>query len=428
MLDGLMDQYGNRRGEWYAYYDLAQMSGSLASTSSSNSSNVDGLATETGSKATVLIGALDPFTAGGISVTLNGLSSLSFLGATSGSLRAVVERIPAGQTPANQYVVDDSVHSYSGNSLTLSVSLAQYEAARITILPATTAFNDASIRPEVTIAARGSANHIYTDNWDLTNAAGSGAWSGWDDRGVTASSSPAMVMSATNTLSIYYKDSSGALAQIWNAGSGWSSPYGLGGPTSSTFTGDPAAAALSYGIEMVAVQGTDGQIYYRWYTGSAWTSWASVTATGSDPALASQTPTSTDLFYKDSSTGALEWRSWTSASGWSSATSLSGPTSGTFTGAPAAISTGVGHLLVAVRGTDNALWIRSYADGSWGSWTSLGNTLTSSPTLESTGPSGYGIYYAGTSGELYEVWTTTGTWSSPYDLGTTVTGKPAATG
>lgn len=88
----------------------------------------------------------------------------------------------------------------------------------------------------------------------------------------------------------------------------------------------------------------------------------------------------------------------------------------------------MGHLTVAVRGTDNALWIRTYADGAWGSWTSLGETLTGSPAIESTGPGGLGIYYAGTSGELYEVWTTTSTWSSPYDLGTTIVGRPGVTG
>jgi hypothetical protein len=427
MLDGLMDQYGNRRGEWYAYHDLAEMSGSRVSTTSSNISNVDGLASKNTSSATIMVGALDPFTAGSMSVSLTNLSSLSFLGTSSGSLRTVIERLPAGQTPASQYMIDDSVHTYTGNTLTLSVSLAQYEAARITILPAPTAFNDAYVRPAVTIAARKSDNHIYDDEWDLTNSSGSGAWSGWLDRGVTTSASPAMVTSSNNTLSIYYKDSSGALAQIWNAGYGWSSPYGLGGPTSSTFSGDPAGAALSYGREMVAVTGTDGQIYYRWYNGSAWSAWTSITASSSDPGLASQGPDSANLFYMDSS-GALEMRSWTSSGGWGSATSLGGPTGGTFTGSPAAISWGMGHLTIAVRGTDNALWIRTYADGAWGSWTSLGETLTGSPAIESTGPGGLGIYYAGTSGELYEVWTTTSTWSSPYDLGTTIVGRPGVTG
>src|SRR5439155_11951005 len=131
-----------------------------------------------------------------------------------------------------------------------------------------------------------------------------------------------------------------------------------------------------------------------------------------------------DVFYQGSD-GALH-QMWNTGSGWSSPVGLGGSTAGTFSGAPAAASWGIGHVIVAVRGTDNALWVKTYADGTWSSWTSLGGALTSSPTIVSQGANILGIYYRGGGNSIYEVWNAGSGWSSPVNLGGNAVGAPTA--
>lgn len=56
---------------------------------------------------------------------------------------------------------------------------------------------------------------------------------------------------------------------------------------------------------------------------------------------------------------------------------------GRIVGAPAATVRGT-TVIVAARGTDNALWLRMRSKGTWGRWTSWGGTLTASPAITTT--------------------------------------------
>lgn len=52
---------------------------------------------------------------------------------------------------------------------------------------------------------------------------------------------------------------------------------------------------------------------------------------------------------------------------------------------PAAVSWGPGRLDVFPRGTDNAVWHRSFSAGRWSGWASLGGQLASGPGATASG-------------------------------------------
>jgi hypothetical protein len=76
---------------------------------------------------------------------------------------------------------------------------------------------------------------------------------------------------------------------------------------------------------------------------------------------------------------------------------------GVIVGAPAAAVEGT-TVVVAARGTDNALWLRMMHNGTWGSWTSWGGVLTSSPAISGTADGRIDVFVRGAD---LAVWTRT---------------------
>lgn len=396
MLDGILDNNGNRRGQWYAYADLSAMSGNLVTTTTSNKSYLDGLASYTSSQATVLFGANDNWGGGTVTLNLNGLGSLPFLPGASGQVRVVVQRIPAGTAPATQTITSNQIYTYSAGTLSLSVSTTKYEAERITVLSSTSDISDPN----------------------------------WESLGGLLTESPTISSQGANQLDTFVRGQDAALYQrTWN-GSTWSAwGASLGGPTGGTFTGKPAAVSWGTGNITVAVRGTDDAVYTRTWTSGTWSAWQSLggTTTGS-PAIATQGANKLDVFMRGSD-GALYENSYNGStwSGWGS--SLGGPTGGTFTGTPAAVSWGTGNITIAVRGTDNVAYTRTWTSGTWSTWQSLGGTLTSSPAISTQGVNKLDVFVRSTDGALYQD-AYTGTWSGFTKVGGptsgTFTGAPSA--
>lgn len=403
MLDGILDLNQNRRGQWYAYADYSAMTGSLVSVSTSTKADLDGLATKTSSEATVLVGANDNWGGGTASVTLSGLSSLSFLGSSSGTVRVAVQNIPQGMGAATQTYTSDTTYSYSGGSLTLSVPLAQFEGARI-----------------------------------LVTAAGADTVdSSWDSVGGVMTDSPAIASTGTNNLFAFVRGSDGALYTVtyngssWAAwtGSGWNGSAGdLGGPTGGQFVGAPAAVAWG-GNVTVAVRGTDNALWIRTLSGGTWGSWTSLggTLTGS-PALASQNSSDVEAFIRGSDHGL--WQDTFNGSSWSGFSSLGGPDSGTFVGDPTATSRTNGVITVYLRAADNSVYETYWTSGGgWsGSWNSIGGSLSSSPNVSNEGSGEESLFGRGTDGVLYrDTWS--GSWSGWTAVGGptngVITGTPA---
>ncbi|MBL1102132.1 glycoside hydrolase family 27 protein [Streptomyces coffeae] len=166
-------------------------------------------------------------------------------------------------------------------------------------------------------------------------------------------------------------------------------------------------------------------------TGTESGSWTDIGGTQSaSPAIASGGPDSADAFVRGTD-GALYQKTWGGHSWTGAWANLGGPTGGTFTGTPAAVSDAPGQIDVAVRGTDNHLYHRAYRAGSWGSWEDLGGTIADSPAISSQHDNQLDVFVRGTDGALYQKsWDGTA-WSSNWaNLGGpssgTFTGAPAA--
>ncbi|MEW9521226.1 hypothetical protein [Streptomyces tubercidicus] len=184
-------------------------------------------------------------------------------------------------------------------------------------------------------------------------------------------------------------------------------------------TGSYTVSVPAYSTVMLKGTGTES---------SAWTDIGGTQSTS--PAIASGGPDSADAFVRGTD-GALYQKTWDGHSWTGAWGNLGGPTGGTFTGAPAAVSDAPGQIDVAVRGTDNHLYHRAYRSGSWGSWEDLGGTIADSPAISSQHDNQLDVFVRGTDGALYQKsWDGTA-WSSNWaNLGGpssgTFTGAPAA--
>jgi hypothetical protein len=387
MLDGLLDNTENRRGEWYAYADYSAMTGDLVSASSSDQTRLDGLATANSTTATVLVGANDNWGGGTADIDLTGLGSLSFLSGSSGSVRVAVQSMPSGTSPATQTLVSNTSYSYTGGSLTIPITMAQYSAARVT---------------------------ITATSGNLVN-------SSWDDVGGVLTDSPAIASTGTNNLYAFVRGDDGALYATtyngtswasWSGGS-WSGSAGdLGGPTSGTFVGAPSAIAWG-GKVTVAVRGTDNALWIDTLSGGSWSGWTSLGGTlTSSPTITSQNSSDLEVFIRGSDDGL--WQDSYNGSSWSGWGSLGAPSSGTFINDPSATSRSNGVITVYVDGANHQVYEKYWVTATgWSGWNSTGSgTLTSSPDVSAESSTNESIFGRSSSGALVrDTWTSASGWS-----------------
>ncbi|HEY8547469.1 MAG TPA: S8 family serine peptidase, partial [Acidimicrobiales bacterium] len=169
-----------------------------------------------------------------------------------------------------------------------------------------------------------------------------------------------------------------------------------------------APAVVSWGegrSDLFAIDG-DGRLVQRWFvSGSGWGpagGWHGLGAPPGvrlvgQPAVASQEPWSLDVFARGSD-DALWQRSYRPGKGWSAWLSRGG----VLTSSPGAVSWGRGHVAVVVVGSDRAVWLKSWtATGSWTRWVSLGGTATSAPGVASWEPGRLDVFVRGVNESLY---------------------------
>jgi hypothetical protein len=138
----------------------------------------------------------------------------------------------------------------------------------------------------------------------------------------------------------------------------------------------------------------------------------------SDPAVVSWGAGRLDLFVRGPD-NAL-WHKYYANNAWSAWQSLGG---GLASG-PAVASWGAGHLDVFVRGTDNALWHKYFVNNGWSGWESLGGVITSDPAAVAWGVGRVDVFARGTDQALYHKWYS-GAWSGWARLGGTLASGPA---
>jgi hypothetical protein len=182
-----------------------------------------------------------------------------------------------------------------------------------------------------------------------------------------------------------------------------------------------AAASRGAGDIVVLARGADGAVYERHFAGRAWTSWASIGGAASSGPAAAAYGDAIHAFVTGTDGGVYEnvlrggaWSGWT-------------PLGGIATSAPAAIARrGTNLLDLAVRGTDNQIYFRSFQPGAgWSGWGSLGGNLTSGPALNSQDPGVVNVWFRGTDGQLVQKAWTGSAWRDWDFLGGAITGAPS---
>ncbi|MEZ4381845.1 MAG: AbfB domain-containing protein [Nannocystaceae bacterium] len=98
---------------------------------------------------------------------------------------------------------------------------------------------------------------------------------------------------------------------------------------------------------------------------------------------------------------------------------------GNLTAAPSGASMHDGHHTICARGTDNAVWFRTF-DGGWTGWTSLGGIVTAAPSLVARSSSAMDLFVRGTDMALWRKRYVNGSWSGYERLGGNLASAPAA--
>lgn len=185
---------------------------------------------------------------------------------------------------------------------------------------------------------------------------------------------PASASMSTGTVNVFLRGTDDAIWYKWWTGSSWSSWTNIGG----TFVSSPAAVSTSSGTLYVFGRGTDNAIWYKLWNGSSWSQWVSLGGTfTSAPAAASLRPGTLNVFGRGTD-NAIWYKHW-NGTVWSPWVNLGG----TLSSGPAAVSMSPETMNVFARGTDNAIWYKHWNGKAWGPWASIGGNLSSGPAVAS---------------------------------------------
>ena len=154
----------------------------------------------------------------------------------------------------------------------------------------------------------------------------------------------------------------------------------------------------------------------KFTTVTLWDSLGGIASSGPDPA--SGTPNRLDVFVRGSD-HALYQKTW-DGTAWNIWQSLGG----NLTSAPSAVATGASRLDVFVRGADNALYQKTWDGTAWSNWVRLGGLLTSGPDAASWGPGRLDVFVRGSNGALYHRFFDGRSWSGWESLGGYLTSDP----
>jgi C1A family cysteine protease len=243
---------------------------------------------------------------------------------------------------------------------------------------------------------------------------------------VPIASSPAVSAQNANSLDLFINGTNGSLWYKYWTGTTWTAPTSLGGNVTSS----PAATSRAPGYLDVFARGSNGALWSDNTTnnGTTWNGWYQIggqLAPGTGPAADARGTNSLDVFVQGTNQ-VLYYTHWNGVT-WSAWASLGGA----LTSSPAATSPTSGVIDVFVRGTDGAIWQKTTTNGgaSWSNWASLGGQIASGtgPAASSWNANRLDVFVEGTNGAMYQkTWTGT-SWSGWQSLGGVLTSSPAAT-
>ncbi len=233
-----------------------------------------------------------------------------------------------------------------------------------------------------------------------------------------------------------YQPNQAALNNIYGTGDGCSA-YGnrnfwrmyndwFGSTVSVKVTGSPGSVSWGDGRIDVFMRGSDSQLWQKYYDANTqgWGPMAPLNVSiNSSPTVTSWAIGRLDVFYVDDNYALGHY--WYDNGAWQNTETLGQPAPNvTIVDSPGAVSWGDGRIDIFVRGSDNALWLKTYAatSGGWQSWIKIGGTIRSAPTVSSWAASRLDIFATGPEGDLEHFWFVNNLWNQAESLG-----KPAST-
>lgn len=192
-------------------------------------------------------------------------------------------------------------------------------------------------------------------------------------------------------------------------------------PTNQAPTTAAALAPRAGGSHAVFYRGQDDAVYQRSFANGAWGPQSSLGGLIVGAPAAASTGTSGHVLAARGRNSQLYLRTYSGS--WSPWQSLGGVLSA----APTIVAASDGRQDVFVRATDNSLYTRTKpAGGTWSAWTGLGGSLASGPAAVSLASGRIDVFAVGTDYALWRRSLTGGTWSGWTRLGGRTYTAPAA--
>ena len=230
---------------------------------------------------------------------------------------------------------------------------------------------------------------------------------------------PAAVARGTNQINVFVRQADGTVHHRWLDGTTWRAWEPLG----KLIQGTPAAVSFQpERVDLFVREALTNIVWWRSWNGGTWGTWQNLGGPiAGDITAISRAYGKIDLFARGLD-GALWTKSWDELVGWTSGWTWLG---GVIEGVPSVVSFDQNHMLVAVRGTDRAVWVRVFNNGWRTEWGSLAGLITSSPTAVSWAPGRVDIFARGDSGGVWRI-VYDGVWRPWAQVATTIAeGTPA---
>ncbi|HEX2771606.1 MAG TPA: polysaccharide deacetylase family protein [Micromonosporaceae bacterium] len=192
-------------------------------------------------------------------------------------------------------------------------------------------------------------------------------------------------------------------------------------PANQAPTAAAALAPRADGSHAVFYRGQDDAVYQRSLANGAWGPQSSLGGLIVGAPAGASTGTSTHVLAARGRDSRLYLRTYSGTwSGWQSL-------GGVLSAAPAVVAASDGRQDVFVRATDNSLYTRTKpAGGSWSAWTGLGGSLASAPAAVALAPGRIDVFAVGTDYALWRRSLAGGMWSGWTRIGGRTYTAPAA--
>jgi hypothetical protein len=237
-------------------------------------------------------------------------------------------------------------------------------------------------------------------------------WSDWASIGGYASSGPAAI-AYHSAIYVFVRGIDGGIYQrVLGSDGRWGDWIALGGYSLSA----PGVTVRRGSRDLIdlVVRGSDNALWHRAFVpGTGWTQPATIGGNlTSAPAVNSQSPELLNIWARGTD-GAVYQRSW-NGSAWVDWFSIGGG----IEGAPASVSRAENFINVYVRGGNRVLFARSWTASGWGDWFVLDpRPIDSAPGAGADGPDHEWVVARSGANVLLKEWGGTAGWGAWQDLG-----------